>query len=324
MEKELSTNQQNQNAYLEKTNTLYFTDEIFDQKIISFGNAISSPVRLKILRQLSVSPLTLIEVAKLNNITNSTALFHLKILQEAEIIVVRYLPGKKGKAQVFFLNYDDIVFTGNINNSSKILIHEQSLGVGSYVDAKAEVLNIATDSKWLRLGDRIFSNDRFLAQLLWTDGGSVSYAFENFFAKNSCVQELNLSLEICSEARFYRKDWKSDISFSVNDIEIATYTSPADFGGIRGKLNPAWWGNENTQYGVLVNISITQEGTFLNGNKVSETCLADLKLDNGNKLLFTVFNKENAEHYGGFNIFGKTFGNYPQDIVLTAKYMPNK
>lgn len=319
-----STTLQTENNYVNKTNTLYFTNESFDQKIINFGNAISSPVRLKILRQLSSSPLTLIEVAKLNNITNSTALFHLKILQEAEIVAVRYLPGKKGKAQVFFLNHADILLTGNLTNSTTHFIHEQSVGVGYYVDAKAEVLNVATFDKWIRLGDRIFSNDRFSAQLLWTDGGSVSYAFENFFAKNSVVQEINFSLEICSEARFYRNDWKSDISFSVNGVDLATYTSPGDFGGVRGKLNPAWWGDENTQYGTLINLSVKHDGTYVNDRKYSEICLKDLKLNVGNKILFTVYNKENAEYYGGFNIFGKSFGNHPQDIVLTAKYTLNK
>jgi predicted transcriptional regulator len=30
--------------------------------------------------------------------------------------------------------------------------------------------------------------------------------------------------------------------------------------------------------------------------------------------------KENARHVGGINIFGRAFGNYPQDILLRIRY----
>ena len=52
--------------------------------------------------------------------------------------------------------------------------------------------------------------------------------------------------------------------------------------------------------------------------------LNDLDLSTDNKILFSIYNKPDCEYYGGFNIFGDCFGNYPQDILLTAKYKPNK
>lgn len=307
-----------------RTNTFLFTDQKYDDTVIGFGNAISSPIRLKMLRQLNSSPLTLVEIAKLNNITNSTALFHLKLLQEADLVQARYLPGKKGKAQVFFVNFKSVLFTGAEKDFFTPITYEQSLQVGNYIQADAEILNVATDTETINLTNRLFSNDRFSARLLWTDGGTITYAFENFFAKNSTLQELDISLEICSEARFYRNDWKSDVTFSINKTDVATYTCLGDFGGVRGKLNPSWWGNENTQYGVLLNISIREDGTYINTQKYSNVGLNDLSLSIGNNILFSVSTKPNAEHYGGFNIFGSSFGNYPQDIVLTAKYIPNK
>ena len=48
--------------------------------------------------------------------------------------------------------------------------------------------------------------------------------------------------------------------------------------------------------------------------------LRDLRLDKDNRLTLTVYNKQGSKHLGGFNIFGRGFGNHEQDIVFTAKY----
>ena len=309
-----------QNIKLDTLKTLSLMDESCDKKIESFGHAIASPIRLKMFRQINQQPMTLVEIAKLNSITNSTALFHLNLLQEGGIIEGRYLPGKKGKAIVYFVNFSGILFkqANVINNQTKIF--EQSVGVGEYLEADLKVAHVASQEKIYTLTNKLFSSDRFTAKLLWTDGGKVSYGFDNSFTFNSDIEEISFSLELCSEARFYRNDWKSDITFAVNNKELCTYTSLGDFGGIRGKLSPDWWGNENTQYGTLVTISITNDGTFLNSQKVSKTTLKDLDLNLGNKILFSIYNKPNAQHYGGFNLFGDCFGNHKQDILLVAKY----
>jgi len=315
MEKELIKNR----ASLK---VLSLVDDSCDNAVEKFGHAIASPIRLKMFRQINQKPMTLVEIAKLNNVTNSTALFHLKLLHDGGLIEGRYLPGKKGKDLVYFVKFSGIFFQQSNHRNNEMLVHEQSVGVGEYVDADLKIINVAdTNGIYHLSGGKQFSNDRFKAQILWTDGGKISYAFENSFTAETIVQELSFSLEICSEARFYRNDWKSDITFSVNNVELCTYTSPGDFGGIRGKLNPDWWGNENTQYGILINVSITDDGTYLNSQKVSKTTLSDLKLGDGNKILFSIYNKPNAEYWGGFNLFGKSFGNYPQDIILTAKYV---
>jgi len=306
-------------------NTLPLMDKSNDDQIEAFGRAISSKIRLEMCRQIIQKPMTLVEIAKLNNITNSTALFHLKILQEGGIVEGKYLPGKKGKALVYFVKHWGMFLDLANVQDNQIHVHEQSVGVGEYVEADLKLLNIATKEQIVHLEqNRTFASERFNAKLLWTEGGKVSYAFENNFTFDTTVQEITLSLEICSEAHFYRNDWKSDITFAINNVELGTYTSPGDFGGIRGKLNPAWWGDENSQYGILVIISITSEGTFFNSQKVSDITLEHLKLTQDNKILFSIYNKPNCEFFGGFNIFGDCFGNYPQNILLTAKYKPNK
>ena len=79
------------------------------------------------------------------------------------------------------------------------------------------------------------------ALLLWTPCGKVTYEVDNKFCLGgNTVEEIGFSMEICSETSFYRNDWKSNITFAINGVDIATYTSPGDFGGIRGRLNPDW------------------------------------------------------------------------------------
>ena len=148
----------------------------------------------------------------------------------------------------------------------------------------------------------------------------MTYAFTNKFAKNTNVSKLGFSMELCSETTCYRNDWKSDIFFAVNGKELAHYLSPGDFGGTPGRYTPSWWPSNMTQYGNLVSVSITNEGTFVNNDRVSAVKLSDLDLSLGNKILFSIYNKNNSTYYGGFNLFGKGTGNYDQDIQMTAFY----
>lgn len=302
----------------------FLQEENYD-KIIKKCNAFASEIRLKLIKQLSEKPRTIVELAKLNGMTNSTTIFHLKILEEAEIIAIKYLPGKKGKTQVCFLFISEL----NLHRFDEpknygISLYEQELGVGQYCDAQFNELQLATEEEMFFFNKNdLYNSLRFNAELLWSAAGKVTYCFSNKFAFNGDTEEISFSLEICSEAKFYRNDWKSNITFYVNGIEIGDYMCPADYGGIRGRLNPSWWGNDNTQYGDLVTLSINKNGSFVNNKQVNKLTINDINLTQDNKLLFTLGNKENSEFIGGFNIFGKKFGNYEQAIILRAKYKEN-
>ena len=72
---------------------------------------------------------------------------------------------------------------------------------------------------------------------------------------------------------------------------------------------------------MLTNISIRSNGVYLNEKLVNKKINLDsLNLTNDTKILFTLQVKENAEHVGGFNIFGEKFGDYNQAIVFNALY----
>ncbi len=311
-----------------KTNGLIECNILDDSQtanVVAVAKALALPLRVEIIRQLFEKAMSITEIAKINRISNSTAIFHLRLLQEAGLITVEYAPSKKGMAQICYNDFLNVNFHLSEIKHDTTNFYTQSLPVGLYVAAQFDdYVRFATDSEIVRIGlHDIFNNKRQQAQLLWSKGGWVTYAFSNEFAQNAEVSELSVSLEICSEVAYYRDDWKSDIDFFINGIKLLTYTSPGDFGGRRGLLNPDWWQDNSTQYGLLKTISVTEKGVFLDNTIVnSDIALSDLNISDGNQILFTVRCDKTAEHYGGFNIFGKKFGNYPQDIVLTAAYKP--
>lgn len=305
-----------------KSKTYFVLDQNNYDKLEKVCHAFGSPIRLKMIQQLTEKPMTLIEIARLNGVTNSTALFHLNCLIEGGIVDNRYLPGLKGKAQVFFVNFTRITFDRGELPEETLKVFEQEDSVGDYIDIDCKFFGIATEEKMMLLhSEEAFLSERKNAELIWMKPyGGVYYPFQNFFAKNADVEELSFSLEICSETSFYRNDWKSDITFYINDTEICTYTSPGDFGGVRGRLNPSWWPNESTQFGNFITLSVRSGGTFLNNEKCSDVSIKNLDLTDGNKIVFGIKIRPTAKYIGGFNIFGKKFGNYEQGIKMIAKY----
>jgi predicted transcriptional regulator len=131
--------------------------------------------------------------------------------------------------------------------------------------------------------------------------------------------ELLFSFEACSEAPGYNNDWPSDITVWINGHEVATFHCSGDFGGKRGIYNPDWWPDSSTQYGELHHLEITQEGCFGNGRKSSDINLEALGVTESEFISFKIGVKKDAEYMGGINIFGEQFGNFKQNIIMTAK-----
>ena len=128
-------------------------------------------------------------------------------------------------------------------------------------------------------------------------------------------------MEICSEAPNYNEDWPSDITLWINDREVGTWTSPGDMGGKQGQLTPSWWLDRYTQHGFLKTWTVTNEGSFIDGVQISDVTLSKLGIEPSEPVIAVkIGNKPNCQHPRGFNLFGRKFGNYPQDIVLTMHY----
>jgi len=169
----------------------------------------------------------------------------------------------------------------------------------------------------LDVPDTFLDPGRMGAGLIWFTRGYVEYQFPN----NSKLMmgdlaSIEFTMELSSEVPGTAANWPSDITVSVNRIDVGTWTSPGDFGDKRGVYTPDWWKLKGSQYGKLKSWRITREGTFVDGMKISPISLGDLDLDKHRSIRLRIAVREDARHPGGINIFGRGFGNYDQDIVM--------
>ncbi|MDR3319255.1 MAG: helix-turn-helix domain-containing protein [Clostridiales bacterium] len=319
-------------------------DKQKESAILSLTDALSSPVRLEILRQLYASPLPISQIAKANLLSVSSATFHISVLEKAGIVSVQYTPSKKGKIRICSLIlFQALLSVASVSNDTLMsrvrpidlnlkqnetyTTVKRSCPVGHYVDAVFEGFSgFATTETQYMITDRDFyPPERADAGIIWAAGGRIVYAFSNCFGADCAPVELSFALELCSETLNYQNDWMSDITFSINGVEIVTFTSPGDLGGRRGTLNPSWWSDYASQYGLFTKLSVTPLGVYFNGlRKHDRVKINDLNLTDCNKITLKIENKPDAVHIGGFNIFGKGFGDFPQDIEMSATYKETK
>lgn len=295
--------------------------------IAALCEALGSEVRLKILRRLQQRPYipSVSQLSKDLKMPTTTLLFHLEKMQKAGLINIFYKSSAYG-AQRFVsreLRGANLSFFYAEENAVQQLFSEtQSVGVGTFSEFTGAGFNFCTeDRQFAALGEDCYLPERFAAQLIYTPNGQITYRFSNRAAKLHRAKELIFTLELCSEAPYFDNDYLSDITFWINGVEVVTYTCPGDFGDHRGMLNPDWWRSADTQYGVLLSLAVDDNGVKLNGVAAnSSVTLGKLNLRKGNKIEVKFGNKPTARNVGGFNVFGKKFGDYPQDITLTVTY----
>lgn len=287
--------------------------------------ALASEPRLRILELVSHQLHNVSEIAEALEVPISTATRDINILEEAGLLRSELKPASRGLQKMCMRVYDTILIELPARDgSSEEQEIELSMPIGAYADCEiVPTCGLTSESGIIGLFDdpaSFYEPDRVRAQLIWFHQGYVQYRFPNRLPAQVAVDNLRLSLELCSEAPLHHDDWPSDITVWINNVEIGTWTSPADFGGQRGTLTPDWWESRNSQYGLLKVWQVNGEGSFVDGLKVSSVRLEDLKLTEGETISVKIGIKEDVEHVGGINIFGSQFGNYPQDIVLSMRY----
>ena len=87
-------------------------------------------------------------------------------------------------------------------------------------------------------------------------------------------------------------------------------------------FTPDWWFPNWNQYGLLKLLVINKKGTYIDGLQISDVTIDRLQLDYRSSIRFRMAVEDDASHVGGLTIFGKTFGNYGQDIKVSLHYAP--
>ncbi|UOQ46589.1 ArsR family transcriptional regulator [Gracilibacillus caseinilyticus] len=291
------------------------------------AHALSSEVRLKVISLLNKGNRNIHQIADSLEIPVSTAASHVKVLEESGLIQTELRPASRGAMKVCTRHYDDIHISLNEQKSftEEYKSFEFEMPIGQYVDFEvAPTCGMVNQEGFLIPEDEpvhFYRPERSQAQLIWTRKGFFEYRFPLVLPKDVKIEKLQFSLEICSEAPNHDHNWPSDITVWLNNVDIGTWTSPGDFGDRPGKLNPSYWSEStSTQYGTLKTWKLTKEKTMIDDFYLSDVTIDDLAMMNANYLSLKIGIKDDAIHKGGINIFGKEFGDYPQDIKLKIDF----
>ena len=283
----------------------------------------ASPIRVSILKVLNEQgPLNINDIADKLALPQSTVSSNAALLEKAQLIRTEMQKARKGNQKICHSTFDEVLiaFRGDYQARQEDGI-EVAMPIGLYTgfEVTAPCGLCTTDGivGLLDTPDAFLDPDRMKAGLLWFSRGWVEYQFpNNARLSNSAPKSMQISLELSAEVPGTSADWPSEITLSVNGIDIGTWTSPGDFGAKRGVYTPDWWKLKGSQYGKLKHWRVDANGSYVDGVRISDICLNDLDLANHHSIRLRIGVRDDAKHPGGINIFGRGFGNYDQDIIL--------
>ena len=288
--------------------------------------ALGSDTRIQILNiLLENEQMSMNQLATELNISNGALTGHIKKLEECGLINISNESAGHGNQKMCSVTQDRIIVDIRKPIDYKN-VFETEIKVGQFSRHQVwPTCGIATRESVIgELDDiRYFNHpDRFTANILWFTKGYVEYTIPNLIPSNQRITQLSISAELSSEAPGIDNNWPSDISFYINDTKIGMWTSPGDFGDVHGMFTPQWWPQNWNQYGLLKLLVINDYGTYIDGLKISDVSTLSLHLDYNSDIRLRLAVENDSEHVGGITLYGKSFGNYDQDIRVAINYAP--
>ena len=288
--------------------------------------SLGSEIRIRILEVLLENgPMNMNSIASSLNITSGSLTGHIKKLEDCGLITTTNETASHGNQKICSIAQYKVLldFEEAMQDTSVFNTHVR---IGQFTSHNVyPTCGLATSEKVVGSLDdvRYFNHpDRYNADILWFTKGYVEYTIPNLIPLNSRVSTIAISMEISSEAPGVNSNWPSDISFFINDVPLGMWTSPGDFGDKKGIFTPMWWSANLNQYGLLKMLVIGKDVTYIEGLKISDVSCNDLNLDSNSDIRFRIAVLDDAKNIGGITLFGKSFGNYDQDIDVSINYVP--
>lgn len=286
--------------------------------------SLASKTRLQILSLLREKEMSIKDMGDTLALSSSVITKHIKILEAADIVEAYSESGIHGLKKMCKIKTSELqVILNNNYEEEQAKVTEIDIPIGSYTNfevkppcglaSKEQLLGILDDPRYF------VAPERMTSAIIWFTSGYLEYSIPIYEINFDQLDELEISLEICSEYPGYNNSFKSDIYFSLNGIKLGKWRSPGDFGDKKGQYTPKWW-TLGSEYGLLKMIRINQNGAFLDGVQLSNIPLSEFISSASTQLLFRIECPEETENPGGLNLFGKNFGNFNQDIKVTCFY----
>lgn len=218
-----------------------------DASSLIIYEALASEARLNIVRLLLQNrEMHINALAKELYLSKAIVSTHVSKLQKAGIVGSRMKRENGGTYKYCFILQEFMT----INLSPEPVdapYHEVSIPVGQYTDYEAwPTCGIATTTQMIGQYDTpacFMDPDRVNAGILWLARGFLEYKIPNYLNTEQHLQEIEISLELSSEAPQVNENWPSDIRFSLNGKHLGTWTSPRGF-----------WRSEGQTYTAMVEI----------------------------------------------------------------------
>ena len=293
--------------------------------LLAICHALSSPVRLDVMRLLGKKSMSIGEIAEALDLPMSTAALAVQVLKKAGIITTENQPGMRGTMKLCSRRLDRVSINLELPDETpeQCVIFNMPIGGYSAAEGVQPTCGLAGANTLIGMMDvpsSFYLPERFSAQLLWMQQGFLEYRFSTIDPLYTGIDWLEVSFEACSEAPMYRDPWKSDIAVEINNKRLGVWTSPCDCGGRRGILTPEWWSDASTQFGFLKIWRVDGSGSYLDNQRISDVRIQDLELDPYRYISVRIGVPADAENVGGLNLFGEKFGDYPQALRLRVGY----
>lgn len=305
----------------------YHITQLSASESVAVFRALGSEPRARIVELLAERDMNINELSVALGLAQPSVSKHVQILEEAGLIASDYLAGPQGMQKRCRRLHERILveLEGVRRREDGIAEIEVPIGMFAQVEAQS-TCGLATREKMIGLIDSplsFFMPERANAEILWSSGGYVEYMFANTLPLQASVRGIELAMEVASEAPGYENEYPSDLTVWINGIEVGTWTSPGDYGGVRGRLNPHWWADNMNQFGLLKVWQVDREGTSIDGVSLSRVRVDELGIKPWEPVRVRLGVKADARNQGGFTLFGKGFGNYEMDLVLRIAYDPH-
>ncbi len=281
--------------------------------------ALACQTRLDILRLVAEQPYNQRELAERLHISPAIVSGHVRQLEDAGLLTVEKEAGKGNQCTCYMAETDLAV---RLSGKAEGKTVKYAIPVGLYNKYKiVPSCGLISNRQFIgQMDDPLAFLDagRIDAEMLWFRQGYVEYTVPNTAADRR-IEKLTISMEFGSEHPGYRNDWPSEITFTVNHKRVGSWVTPGNFGDRRGRFSPSWWPVGFSQYGLLKTLTVDGNGSYMDGERISDVTVGDLSLT-GSQFPVRFSVEEDASPVGGLTIYGKSYGDYDQDIVVTTYY----